>query len=171
MGLAEILQKRLAGGQTMGFGALGAEKGTGEDLLTALVDYGLIPEYVNRLTGVFVLPDPTRLSLMRMAAGRHGITVCECAGWGDVGFVNIWTYEITNKLSDSIWLPVGAIIAQVAFSEVEVPTSEYAAKGGHTYVLDTLDPEEIRRKWTPENMLPKALKVRGKWKEQTWKKN
>ena len=104
-------------------------------------------------------------------AGRHGLTVCECAGWGDVGFVNIWTFEITNKLFDRMWLPVGAIVAQVAFSQVEVPTAQYSAKGGHTYVLDTLDPEEIRAKWTPDNMLPKALKVRGKWKEQTWKKN
>jgi dCTP deaminase len=103
-------------------------------------------------------------------AGRHGLTVCECAGWGDVGFVNIWTFEITNKLFDRMWLPVGAIVAQVAFSQVEVPTAEYGAKGGHTYVLDTLEPEEIRAKWTPDNMLPKAMKVRGKWKEQTWKK-
>ena len=79
-------------------------------------------------------------------AGRHGLTVCQCAGVGDVGYVSRWTLEIGNQLDRRIWLPVGAIIAQVSFHEVEAPDFEYRGRYG---VGD----------WTPESMLPGPLKV------------
>jgi dCTP deaminase len=97
-------------------------------------------------------------------AGRHGISSCLCAGYGDVGYVNFWTLEITNHTLDTLWLPVGAIIAQVAFTEVEPPSVQYGSKTGN-YVFDSLNPKDIRERWKPEDMLPKRLKVRGTWRK------
>lgn len=120
-------------------------------------------------------------------AGRHGLTVCECAGWGDVGFVNIFVFELQNKLMDRMWLPVGALIAQIHFDEVTPPEGgSYAQRGGHTYapastrevaagprkpVYEAVTPDEIRAAWRPEDMLPKALKTRETWREQDWNTN
>jgi dCTP deaminase len=86
----------------------------------------------------------------KSTAGRHGLTVCQCAGWGDVGYVSRWTLEIQNQLSCSQWLPVGALLAQISFEEVEPPGKDYVALGGMYQVGDD---------WTPEAMLPGDLKV------------
>jgi dCTP deaminase len=101
-------------------------------------------------------------------AGRHGFTVCECAGWGDVGFVNIWTLEIQNKLSCQQFLPIGALIAQVAFSQVETPSAEYGDITGQYQPKDAVTAEEIREAWSPKNMLPGPLKVRNGWVDMPW---
>jgi len=92
-------------------------------------------------------------------AGRHGLTVCQCAGWGDVGYVNIWTMEIGNNLqSASMKLPVGATVAQLSFSEVVPPDSDYC-QGGGSYGTWEEEAQAIRSQWRPEDMLPKPLKV------------
>lgn len=101
-------------------------------------------------------------------AGRHGLTACECAGYGDVGFVNIWVFEITNNLRDAMFLPVGAIIAQIAFTVVAPPSSEYGAITGNYQPTGVTTPADIRAAWTPESMLPKPLKVREGWRDVTW---
>src|SRR3990167_7549193 len=43
---------------------------------------------------------------------------CKCAGWGDVGYINRWTMEITNN-STHYYIPlvVGRRIAQIIFFE------------------------------------------------------
>lgn len=92
----------------------------------------------------------------RSSVGRVGITVCKCAGWGDVGFINRWTMEITNLMKDSsIILPVGMRIAQIVFFQVAfVPTEDtYAVKGGKYQTGDDLS--ELQEKWRPTNMLPR----------------
>ncbi|MEX2010503.1 MAG: hypothetical protein WD874_01720, partial [Parcubacteria group bacterium] len=60
----------------------------------------------------------TTMMKSRSSLGRNFIEVCKCAGWGDVGYVNRWTMEITNNSSHySIPLVVGRRIAQIIFFE------------------------------------------------------
>lgn len=98
-------------------------------------------------------------------AARHGITACMCAGWGDVGFWNIWVFEIENRTQDRLWLPVGALIAQIAFQQVAVPERSYTEITGQYQPLGAKDVADVRDAWTPESMLPGPLKVREGWKE------
>lgn len=98
-------------------------------------------------------------------AARHGITACMCAGWGDVNFWNIWVFELENRTFDRMWLPVGAIVAQIAFSEVEVPDRVYTQITGQYQPSEAKTVDDVRRAWTPESMLPGPLKVRGGWKD------
>lgn len=93
-------------------------------------------------------------------AARLGLTACMCAGWGDVGFVNRWTFEIQNLTPHGIQLPVGAILAQLVFYEVKPTENSY-----HREVYQPTDEvERLKKLWSPEMMLPKSLKVRDHWK-------
>jgi len=78
----------------------------------------------------------------RSSLGRLGISVCKCAGFGDVGFINKWTMEITNHLNVRVVLYVGMRIAQISFFRVGYVLKEYKGKYG-------------QKEWTPEDMLPK----------------
>ena len=96
--------------------------------------------------------------------GRNFIEVCKCAGWGDVGYVNRWTMEITNNSRRySIPLVVGRRIAQIIFFHTgEKVTSSYA-KGGKYQETDDLD--TLIRNWTPDLMLPRLYRDRELKKE------
>jgi dCTP deaminase len=62
----------------------------------------------------------TTMMKARSSMGRNFIEVCKCAGWGDVGYYNRWTMEITNNsLHYSIPLVVGRRVAQIVFFETE----------------------------------------------------
>lgn len=90
----------------------------------------------------------------RSSLGRVGISVCKCAGWGDVGFVNRWTMEITNHLpSAAVVLVVGMRISQIVFYQVDPVKSSYAREAGKYQVADEI--EELKRSWSPEAMLPR----------------
>lgn len=90
----------------------------------------------------------------RSSMGRIGITVCKCAGWGDLGFCNRWTMEMSNHLKDTpVVLVVGMRVAQIAFYEVDPLGGSYAKTGGQYQTTD--DTEEMVKKWTPYSMLPK----------------
>jgi dCTP deaminase len=95
----------------------------------------------------------------RSSLGRIGIAVCKCAGWGDIGYVNRWTMEITNFSNNVIPLPVGLRIAQIIFhSTVPVEVSdEYHLKGNSKYQAFG-ELKEIKKNWTPDDMLPKLYK-------------
>lgn len=92
----------------------------------------------------------------KSSMGRIGITVCKCAGWGDVSFFNRWTMEVTNHLiGASVLLVVGMRVAQIIFYQVD-PLSEketYSKIGGQYQTTD--DPEKMMREWSPYLMLPK----------------
>ena len=93
----------------------------------------------------------------RSSIGRIGIAVCKCAGWGDIGYVNRWTMEITNFSNVIIPLPVGLRIAQIIFHEtVRVPDIDKYAKKGKYQTSDNI--KEIIKNWKPEDMLPKLYK-------------
>ena len=82
----------------------------------------------------------------RSSLGRLGLSVCKCAGFGDVGFINKWTMEITNHSQHaSIYLPVGMRIAQISFFRTGRVLKEYKGKYG-------------QGEWTPEDMIPKLWK-------------
>jgi dCTP deaminase len=80
----------------------------------------------------------------RSTVGRSGLSVCRCAGVGDVGYVNRWTMEISNHTQTTIWVPVGFRICQLTFEEVGPTLKQYQGKYGH--------PDH---EWTPYDMLPK----------------
>lgn len=89
----------------------------------------------------------TRSSLMRI-----GISCCKCAGWGDIGYINRWTMEITNHTHTKVILPVGMRVAQIIFHPTGQPSHSYSANGKYQ-THDDLD--ELMRTWTPQMMLPK----------------
>ncbi len=95
----------------------------------------------------------------RSSMGRIGITVCKCAGWGDLGFCNRWTMEMSNHLKDTpVVLVVGMRVAQIAFYQVDPIGGSYATKGGQYQATD--DTEEMMEKWSPYSMLPKFSRER-----------
>lgn len=93
----------------------------------------------------------------RSSLGRNFIEVCKDAGWGDVGYFNRWTMEVTNNSRYfSIPLVVGRRIGQMVFYEVaplDKKAIDYVGEGGK-YQLSQ-DIEEVKRSWRPEMMLPK----------------
>ena len=97
----------------------------------------------------------------RSSLGRSFIEVCKCAGWGDVGYVNRWTMEITNNSRhQAIPLVVGRRIAQIVFFETgEILDSgkSYAETG--KYQVGT-DLKKMMKDWKPEMMIPQLHKDR-----------
>ena len=90
----------------------------------------------------------------RSSLGRSGIEVCKCAGWGDVGYVNRWTMEITNNSKHyHIPLVVGRRIAQLIFFETgPILDKNYAHSGKYQ---TTTDIKKLKKDWNPLSMLPK----------------
>lgn len=108
----------------------------------------------------------TTMMHARSSTGRVFIEVCKCAGWGDVGYTNRWTMEITNNSSHyTIPLVVGRRIAQMSFFQVEPILAEDYVASGHYQETDNL--EQLRVGWRPQMMLPRlpfdreAKKARG----------
>ena len=64
----------------------------------------------------------------RNSLGRCGISVCKCAGFGDVGYINKWTMELTNHLDIAVALKVGMRIAQISFFKVGETLKQYLGK-------------------------------------------
>ncbi len=90
----------------------------------------------------------------RSSMGRIGITVCKCAGWGDLGFCNRWTMEMSNHLKDTpVILVVGMRVAQMAFYQVDPLAGSYVGTGGQYQATD--DTEKMIAEWSPQSMLPK----------------
>lgn len=92
-------------------------------------------------------------------AARIGWQSCGCAGWGDVGFLSPWVFEVTNMSPRALWLPVGSVIAQVSFDRVEPIISGTSYEVAGTYQRSA-DPVELLKTWTLKDGLPKRLKVR-----------
>lgn len=96
----------------------------------------------------------TTMMKARSSLGRNFIEVCKCAGWGDVGYTNRWTMEITNN-SQHYYIPlvVGRRIAQIIFFETgPVLESDYT-KAGKYQTSQSL--AQLKKSWRPEMMLPR----------------
>lgn len=114
-------------------------------------------EFIGGKNGAKDLPAVTTEMRARSSIGRIGIAVCKCAGWGDIGYVNRWTMEITNFSNVIIPLPVGVRIAQIIFHETTpVPEIDKYAKKGKYQTSD--DIKTLKKNWKPEDMLPKLYK-------------
>ena len=96
----------------------------------------------------------TTMMKARSSLGRVFVAVCKCAGWGDVGYVNRWTMEISNNSQHyTIPLVVGRRVAQLVFFETgPILSSDYAAKGKYQ-MEGTM--AQIKKSWKPEMMLPR----------------
>ncbi|OGG45273.1 hypothetical protein A2673_01635 [Candidatus Kaiserbacteria bacterium RIFCSPHIGHO2_01_FULL_50_13] len=96
----------------------------------------------------------TTMMKARSSLGRSFISVCKCAGWGDVGYVNRWTMEISN-VSTRYYIPlvVGRRIAQIVFFETgPILAADYAKKGKYQSEGTMA---HIKRTWKPDLMLPR----------------
>jgi len=93
----------------------------------------------------------------RSSMGRNFVEVCKDAGWGDVGYFNRWTMEVTNNSQYfSIPLVVGRRIAQMVFYEVaplEKNQIDYVGEGGKYQTSQDVD--VVKAAWNPHMMLPK----------------
>ncbi len=101
----------------------------------------------------------TTMMKARSSLGRNFIEICKCAGWGDVGYINRWTMEITNNSKYyTIPLVVGRRIAQIAFFEVDpILNRDYVQNGKYQSQKDL---EKVKISWRPDDMLPKMWKDR-----------
>ena len=90
----------------------------------------------------------------RSSFGRVFISVCKCAGWGDVGYTNRWTMEISNNSTQyTIPLVVGRRIAQMIFFETgPIIGDDYTKHGKYN---KTTDIKRLQKDWKPEMMLPR----------------
>ncbi len=96
----------------------------------------------------------TTMMKARSSLGRSFIEICKCAGWGDVGYINRWTMEITNN-STHYYIPlvVGRRVAQLIFFETgPVLDKDYTHAGKYQ---TTKDIKKIIKNWSPLSMLPK----------------
>lgn len=102
----------------------------------------------------------TTMMKARSSMGRNFIEVCKCAGWGDIGYVNRWTMEITNNSRHyAIPLVVGRRLAQIVFfdSEGTVDGRSYDDTGKYQ-TSKHLD--DLRAGWQPSDMLPRMYRDR-----------
>ncbi len=101
----------------------------------------------------------------RSSTARNFISVCKCAGWGDVGYVNRWTMQIMNHSRYyHIPLVTGRRIAQMIFFEVESLHAKDNADAYHTKddskYQSTAILKKLKKEWKPSDMLPKMWKDR-----------
>ena len=96
----------------------------------------------------------TTMMKARSSIGRNFVEVCKCAGWGDVGYINRWTMEITNNSRHYVIpLIVGRRIAQIIFFRVgPIKSRDYTGAGKYQ---DSTDIEKLRAEWHPSKMLPR----------------
>lgn len=89
----------------------------------------------------------------RSSLGRSHLTVCRCAGWGDPGYFNRWTMEITNNSRENpLLLVVGMRVAQIVFWEVQPVETGYGQTGKYQTGEDL---QGVKKRWSSESMLPK----------------
>ena len=111
----------------------------------------------------------TTMMKARSSMGRNFIEVCKCAGWGDVGYVNRWTMEITNNSKNYIIpLVVGRRIAQIIFFETgPILERDYTKSGKYA---SSTNIKELQKSWKPESMLPQLYNDKDIKKVQPWHK-
>jgi dCTP deaminase len=91
----------------------------------------------------------------RSTVGRSCITVCSCAGLGDIGYINRWTMEIKNQGRSTVFIKVGAKLAQICFFHTGECDRNYHTRGQYQS-SDNLD--VLQSSWSPIMMLPSFAK-------------
>lgn len=95
----------------------------------------------------------TTMMKSRSTIGRGGLTICSCAGSGDVGFFNRYTYEIHNRNPVTVVLKVGDRIGQILFMRTGEVSTSYEKRGQYQ-TTDNI--EELMANWKPLCMIPKC---------------
>lgn len=97
----------------------------------------------------------TTMMKARSSVGRNFILVCKCAGWGDIGYCNRWTMEITNCSTEyTIPLVVGWRYAQLVFIRTGGTDQPYYRKGKYQTAPDF---DQLKSSWYPGMILPKLF--------------
>jgi dCTP deaminase len=101
----------------------------------------------------------------RSTLARIGLDICASAGFGDVGYNNRWTLEITNNTNDYIVLRPKMRVAQISFFNVDGIGKLYNSV--YNFVPNIIKfksmtdqdrthyNEIILKEWNPKSMLPK----------------
>lgn len=105
-------------------------------------------------------PPGTTEMRARSSWGRNGIDVCSgSSGWGDPGFINRWTMEITNLNDESVVLPWGERICQLIFHEMTESRESYGTETLYESKYQaTSSVREAIETWEPKLMLPRSWK-------------
>jgi len=93
----------------------------------------------------------------RSSTRRMGISICDDAGLGDIGYIDHWTLELTANVSPYGVVKVGQRIGQMLFNQAGFGVYEEKKYGG-----------QYKRAW-PENMIPKNCRVIAP-KDSTYRK-
>eukprot|EP01095_Lingulamoeba_sp_RSL-Kostka_P008235 TRINITY_DN2714_c1_g1_i1.p1 TRINITY_DN2714_c1_g1~~TRINITY_DN2714_c1_g1_i1.p1 ORF type:complete len:248 (-),score=70.55 TRINITY_DN2714_c1_g1_i1:16-759(-) len=102
----------------------------------------------------------TTMMKARSSLGRNFIEVCKCAGWGDIGYINRWTMEITNNSRYySIPLVMNRRVAQIVFFDSEGTLEDNSYEKSGKYQTSS-DLEQLKLQWSPLDMLPKMYRDR-----------
>jgi dCTP deaminase len=110
---------------------------------------------------VGIQPPGTSEMRARSTWGRNGLGVCKCAGAGDPGYINRWTFELTNFNNVPLIIPIGERIAQMILHVTgDVEDGQYGAETGNykSNYQSGATLEELKANWTPYDMLPKPSK-------------
>jgi len=83
-GLQSILEKK-NGRKAIGFAKATGDSSGRQYLLDALVEYGLLAEFTNRLTAIYRIPDPDRDTLVSILCAQGGILSCYNAQLSPLG--------------------------------------------------------------------------------------
>lgn len=120
------------------------------------------PIYIDDGEPVFIPRNGTLLGLTKEVVGtfgnvfgeirgksstrRIGISVCSDAGFGDVGFHNAWTVELSAHVTDgSPSLIVGQAFAQIAFHRTETaPSNPYTGQYNAADIPECMIPKRFR---------------------------
>lgn len=96
----------------------------------------------------------------RSTVARVGLQICHDAGWGDVGYINRWTMELTNGHPCVTFLVVGTRVGQMKFYEVDPidPEDMYGFDGSRDQYQRGMNLEQIKAAWRPEMLLPRLKK-------------
>jgi dCTP deaminase len=94
----------------------------------------------------------TTVMSARSTMGRCGLSVCKCAGTGDVGYIQRWTMEFENHADVPQVLEVGSQKSQITFHRTGPVMRSYESRGQYQ-TSNNLD--DMKKNWTPLNMIPK----------------
>ncbi len=100
----------------------------------------------------------TTMMKARSTIGRSCITVCKCAGQGDIGYTSRWVMEIQNCTGYNLVLVVGQKVAQIVFFRTGAPLKTYE-KDGSYQKESSEDMDAVVRTWKPADMLPKLKRI------------
>lgn len=100
----------------------------------------------------------TTMMKARSSMGRCMISICKCAGWGDIGYVNRWTMEIQNTSRTTAILIVGQKIGQIVFFTTGECMNSYEVRGSYQKPsAENID--ALIKAWKPSCILPKVKRI------------